>query len=56
MAVWRKAMEPSEEESNGLVNVLREEIEASRRLEELLRQQHHPKYSLVHRRLILTSR
>jgi hypothetical protein len=53
MAAW-KATKPSDDEWNGLINVLREEIETSRRIEELVRKQHSP-YSLVHRRLILKS-
>jgi hypothetical protein len=53
MAAW-KAMDPSDEEWKGLIDVLREEIEASRQIEKLV-SQNPSKYSLVHRRLILKS-
>jgi SMC interacting uncharacterized protein involved in chromosome segregation len=53
MAAW-KAMDPSDEEWKGLIDVLKEEIEASRQIEKLV-SQNSSKYSLVHRRLILKS-
>jgi hypothetical protein len=53
MAAW-KAMGPSDEEWRGLIDVLRQEIEASRQIEKLV-SQNSSKYSLVHRRLILKS-
>jgi hypothetical protein len=53
MAAW-KAKDPSDEEWKGLIEVLREEVETSRRIEKLV-SQHSSTYSLVHRRLILKS-
>ena len=47
-------MDPSDEEWKGLIDVLKEEIEASRQIEKLV-SQNSSKYSLVHRRLILKS-
>jgi hypothetical protein len=53
MAAW-KAKDPSDEEWEGLIEVLREEIKTSRRIEEFVSQRSSA-YSLVHRRLILKS-
>ena len=54
MAAWKEE-KSSDEEWVGLIDVLRQEIEASRQIERLVSQQPPcPKYSLVHRRLILT--
>ena len=53
MAAWN-AKEPSGEEWNGLIGVLRLEIEAPRQIEKLVTGIA-SKYSLVHRRLILKS-
>jgi uncharacterized protein with PIN domain len=53
MAAW-KAKDPSDKEWKELIEVLREEIKMSRRIEELV-SQHSSTYSLVHRRLVLKS-
>jgi len=53
MAAWKEEL-PSDEEWDGLIDVLRDEIKASRRIEELVNEQPScRRYSLVHRPLKL---